>query len=547
MSINSPDQQRQLTALQVELVTWYMQTFIPDPERGYDLMNIIQADNKYIRKQAAVTLELITKALQGQCRSLNIGARKYTFPYSIAVVPSHRDDWATCMAIDIDIGGEQQVRSCLSICQQYGLFAFAQLSISQDHDGGHIYIPIDRPQPSSLLWNIAARIQAAAGVRGEAYPRQKKANHQSLRLPLMMHLRAPGGPQRYPLLLASGQTISTTNPWLALEILQGQYRPNSAETLMAALGALPPISIDHPQPLHKSQVNPDSETSIIKWYNDNHDLEEELANLGGYGNGALRTCPFHDDRSPSLAIWPHSSGKLVCQCMSANSHCPAAERSLDAFNLFCMREDRTASAAVRYLVDTYHLGRQRTLRITDVISKVPAQAENHGEILQTAYRKLETELRKAAVRQRTVTVVSATPGLGKTHAAAALAKELHDAGKDVAIVAPTLMLARDWAKLLKDLGVEDVFVWRARTDICTCFDRVQLERLMELGYQLPVCRTECPYTKQLSLRIGNIGIYQHNHLHLNNGELLAQADVVIVDESPIGSLLRTNVANGIAR
>jgi hypothetical protein len=47
------------------LVVWYMEEFVPDPQGGYDLMNIPEADSKYTRKKSPLTTELIMQALDG--------------------------------------------------------------------------------------------------------------------------------------------------------------------------------------------------------------------------------------------------------------------------------------------------------------------------------------------------------------------------------------------------------------------------------------------------------------------------------------------------
>ncbi len=525
---------------------WYMTQFVLDPQRGYDLMNTFDADSKYIRKNSCLTPNLVMQALDsGNTRRLKIGLNWHTIPYTIAVIPSHRDGWAKCAAIDIDDGGEVAVRHVLMICQQYGLWAFAQLSTSTTHAGGHVYIPVAQAQPASLLRNIAVGIQAAAGVKGEAYPDWSKDNHQSLRLPLMMHLRAPDGCRRFPLLLASGEMIDKADPWLGIESLQGHWQPNAVEALIYALAALPTVSINNPQPLHKSKVNPKSEESVIKWYNDNYELDDVLAGLGVQGTGKVRTCPFHDDRSPSLAIWRHRMGHMICQCKSAQSDCNAASRPLDAFNLYCLTENQTPGAAVRWLTEQHNLGKTRTLRIAPVTPTDTLMASDHQEVLSNAYWQLEQKLQMAVLQKGRVTIVRATPGLGKTHASAKLVRECFDAGDKVAIAAPTLALADDWATLLNNVGLNDVVVWKSRTTICTCHTQAKLEKLLSLGYVLPRCQADCPYRAQYEARAGCVVIYQHNHLHLNHGDLLMDVDVLIVDESPLGSLLAEHTATNV--
>src|SRR5262249_6115187 len=148
---------------------------------------------------------------------------------------------------------------------------------------------------ASLLHDLAARLQAAAGVTGESYP-----NNHDLRLPLMPHLRAPGGAARYPLLLPGGQLVDTADPWLALAELRAAWHTNPLSAVTSALATLPALSPTNRQPLHKSHVNPLSSASVIGWYNDHYSVEDLLSSAGATGRGHVLRCPWHDDRTPSL-------------------------------------------------------------------------------------------------------------------------------------------------------------------------------------------------------------------------------------------------------
>ncbi len=98
---------------------------------------------------------------------------------------------------------------------------------------------------------------------------------------------------------------------------------------------------------------------------------------------------------------------------------------------------------------------------------------------------------------------------------------------------PSLELAEcEWAPRLTR-----AFVWQSRERLCTCYDQAHLAAWSRLGYALPKCQDDCPYMDQYKQRKGRITIYQHNHLHLNHGEILKDADVVIIDESPLPALL----------
>src|SRR5690348_1799266 len=82
-------------------LAWYFETFVPDPERGYDKMNPASFENKYIHKKDPVTRELVAHALNGATRRLEIEGRKSPIPLSLAVIPE-KDQWARFAIIDID-------------------------------------------------------------------------------------------------------------------------------------------------------------------------------------------------------------------------------------------------------------------------------------------------------------------------------------------------------------------------------------------------------------------------------------------------------------
>lgn len=521
-------------AEQTALAAWYMHVFVPEPEAGYAVMNPPTADAKYIRKTAAVTVELLVGGLLGATRRLPIAGQWHTIPRSFAITPM-RGEGADALALaamnDIDTGGKSKVQAVLDLAKQHGLWGFAQLGTSDKHDGGHVYIPSDTPLPASLLQDVAARLQAGAGASGEAYPKDA-----DLRLPLMMHLRAPNGPTRFPLLLQDGTEIDASDPWAALATLQRLWQPNSTDALTQALESLPPPSVDRPAPLHKSKVNPQVNSSVISWYNDNHTVPELLKSFGAKGVDRRHVviCPWHTDTSPSLGIWKHrDTGRLVCKCFSANSGCKAAEQPyLDAFNLYRMQWELDASQAVTQLVEQYGLGQKRSYQ-TEQAPATPARSvASHTELITQARVRLADELQQAAERRGQVTAIRATPGLGKTHAGAELANQTYLAGQTVAIVAPSHDLAvLEWAQRL-----EDAVIWQSREKLCTCYPADFLHDIQDKGYVI-TCQPDCPYILQHQQAKGHIVIYQHNHLYLNGGELLAGADLVLIDESPMSALL----------
>ena len=497
-------------------------------------MNPLGADAKYSRKHNAVTTELIGGAFNTDTRRLNIGGKWLEFPLSIAVVPAHRDGWANSIAIDVDQGGPASITNVLQLGQQHGLWGFAQMGESTTHSGGHVRFPC-APIPLSLASHLAKRIMGASGAQGEEYPRPPEDNKTpDLRLPLMLHLRAPNGYVRFPLLLPTGESIDTIDPWKALTLLHESWSVNSDEAITAALSTLPQITAQTPVRQYKSKVNTESAASVITWFNDNHDLVTLLKNAGAKERGKILTCPFHDDRNPSFGIWVHHDGRLVGRCFSQHSNCPAADAPyVDSFDVHCLIERAQPRDAVRQVAEQYGLGQRRTMKMERQPKPINTPQKSHKELIADARLELATTITHAAEQHGKVTIIRATPGMGKTHTAAQIANNLHASGKNIAIVAPTLAMANDeWLPRLNQ-----AFVWRSRLDICTCEDKEYLRQLSNLGYVLPKCSDDCPYKHQYTQRNGHIAIYQHNHLHLNDGKLLDNADIVIIDESPLSALL----------
>jgi hypothetical protein len=559
-------QRAQKTDTCADDLAWFMDTHVPDADRGYAVMNPLGAEDKYIRKTVPLTNAVLRAALGGKQRRLEIYGSWQGFPLSIAVVPEHHDHWGRQAVIDVDADGEAAVRRVLAVCAAHRLWAYVQLGESageegEGHQGGHVRIPFFGAIPSSLLHDLAVRIMRAAEVQGDAFP--YLTHPQDLRLPLMAHLRAPGGPRRFPLLLPSGERIDSTDPWEALHLLRTVWQENSLEALTAAIEALPPVPVAHRQPMPRSKVYIKKHENVIGWYNKRHDLRDLLANLGvrGTGRSHVVRCPWHDDRSPSLAIWcHHETEQWVCRCFSTQSNCPAAARPyLDAFNIYCLEEGLTGADAVKRVSGDYRLGQRRTFKIGPGRSaeglgpsiqdktlnpQSSALSAQHSALITSLRSTLNTALAQAAQQRGQLTVIRATPGLGKTERAAAQATRLHIQGLRVAIVVPNHQVANDeWAPRLPS-----AYIWRSRADLCTCYDRDRLRELGEFGYRLPSCRPGCPYAEQARLAEDRIVIYQQSYLHLWDGRWLAGADVIIIDESPLDALLeeRRTAARDVA-
>ena len=529
----------------LKLLSWYISIFVPQLDRGYAVMNPSEADSKYIRHHNPLTTELIAQSFQGGNRRLPINGSYVSFPLSIAVTPQHTNGTATHFAIDVDHGGLPMMKKVLHYIESIGLWGFAQLGKSTDqHSGGHIYVPVLQPMTADLLHDLAKLICDHLEIKGETYP-----TNRDLRLPLMPHLRAPGGSTRFPLLLPGGKMINADDPIRALAALQEVLVRNTHEQIMEAHQKLQPEK-PKPEPtkkspLHKSKARPHNVGSVIRWFNDNHSLESMLRDAGMKDP---RHCPFHEDKNPSLSIWEHTkTGHHVCSCKSRDSNCPASkEHYWDAFNIYCYTNKLTQKEAVKQLVKENNLGQKQIMQTTSIQSPkqspLESQTKNHDRFVKSKREELKEKLEEAAKHPRRVSVFKGVPGIGKTTAGTNLANMLHMSGKTVAIVASDHRIAQEeWAPVLSD-----AFVWKPKTKLCTCYDQEYLKLLSLLGYTLPKCKEECAYQEQYEQRKGKITIYQHNHLHLNNGELLIHSDVIIIDESIFDSLLEERHATQTA-
>lgn len=543
------------------LLRLYLRAFVPDLEAPYAISGPVGAKHWTTKNSGPSTVSRVTQALEGVERRLSVQvegrAIRGSTPVSIAV-SQHRDGLATAAAIDVDHGGQEAIKQGLIFLSTLGLFAFGTLSTSvkEDgsprHDGGHLWIIFDRPQSADMLRNLAQRVALAADLDGESYP-----SGQKLRPPLMHQLRAPSGPQRFPILLQSGEVIDPNEGgvWQAIERLFAPdvWKPNAPRALSDALEQLPPLKASQngatSRPRHKSNVNPNNSESVIDWYNQNHRLEELLQDAGADlselrgTSGAIR-CPFHDDRNPSFLIWYHDElGDFVGQCRnpSCRAYIEHKKHYLDAFGVYRLMTGESYNDAVKNLSERYNLGTKRTYRATveKAIEAGPSTVEAHLARVEKERAALLVTIRKAAQQRGKVTVINAIMGLGKTHTGHEVAEELHRQGQRVAIVAPNHAHAQnEWGARLGALG----FVWQPKSRLCTCHDRQTLAKLGALGYRLPNCDplNNCPYQAQHDQKEGKITVYQYNHLHNNDGELLTGYDVIFIDESPASSLLEAH-------
>lgn len=528
------------------LTAWYMTTFLSESSH-YALMNPTGHDAKYSRRNQPLTADMITGALNGQTRRTRPNKETdqwQTVVCSYATVPQTKNGKAKAIILEIDAGGAAVAASTLAWLRENGIWAFAQLSQSDKHNGAHIWIICAEWQPATYLHDIARRIIHHLELTADAYP-----TDSDLRLPLMTHLRAPGGPRRFDLLTQDGEIIDASEPWAALARLQEVTQTTTTRQLIDLADKLPSLPIGggklsdastERHAVHKSKVVPSNIQSVIAWYNDNHKLRDLLKDWYSVEDDrSTIVCPFHDDHSPSLSIWTVDK-KQVCACRSTQSNCPASMGSMakhwDAFDLYCHKNNLTAKEAVTRLVEEYGLGKKREMVIEETEPTIdpvtlPTALELHKETVTAARRALQTELYSAAQRKGEVTIIRATMGMGKTHQAAELANALQAQGLTVAIVAPTLAVAEtEWLTRLNH-----AHVWRSKIDICTCHDKAYLAACIKYGFAYPKCTNHgCPYYTQGQKAFGKIIIFQHVHLALSE---FAETNVIIVDENPLSALL----------
>ena len=520
-----------------DLLNWFFNTFVMARQRGYALMNPPGHPDKYTRRHEALTPEMLWGAFNGETRRTRAGGdwRVIACSYGCISQTPGPTPQARNIAFDIDHGGEAAVAVLLNVCAEYGLWAFGQLSESATHHGGHVWILGEDWQPASFLADIGKRLALAANVEAEIYP-----TNADMRLPLMTHLRAPGGAKRFPLLLPGGEIVDTGDPWAALAKLHAQAQFTTPRQLTELLDNLPSLPVGGgPLPRHRSKVTPSNIDSVIGWFNSNFPLRDLLEDAGAqfrHADQRLVCCPFHDDKSPSLAIWRHEGNdKYVAHCFSQSSNCPAARGAyLDSFDLYCLVNHLTPRDAVKRLVAEHQLGQKRAFVIEQTApppTPGPDALARHQRVIAQARGRLVNELVNAGTTRGEVTVIRATPGLGKTHAAAELANRLQGHGATVAVAAPTLAVAEnEWLPRLKN-----AHVWRSKLDTCTCHDRAFLAACVKFGFSYPKCTNpECPYATQAKQAFGKVVIYQHAHLALCE---FAGVDVIIVDESPLNALL----------
>ncbi|MEM1007692.1 MAG: hypothetical protein AAGJ35_01690 [Myxococcota bacterium] len=537
---------------------WFFQRFVI-PQDRHGVMHPPSCEAKYSIKKTPLSMEHIHRSFDHKTRRIQQlkGAKRLSEHtlWSFATIPLHRQQqWATFSIADIDSGGEEAVEKALQLCREHQLWAFVQLSESQKHQGGHLWIPCAEKLPAGVLKILAQKIKGTLPYDIDAYPTDRL-----IRLPLMPHLRHPSGkPKRLALKTTDHVTIPCENPDQALKKLRQQWKENTPEQITRAIESLSqqvqhtetntPVLPSRVQPRHRNRIQTDQERSVIQYYLRNNDMLAELRTLGVNVNeqGAYK-CPWHNDKNPSLFVYYHDQKKeWVCNCLSQKSGCRAAVTNghYDAFNLYCDDNNLSPRDAVKRIAEENGLGkgkRRPTLKKADKTQRTTP--EQHALLLQEKREQVAHIIQEASKKKNVAHVINVTPGGGKSFLAAKQAIEYHKQGKRTVVCVHTHQAAQQWALELGELG----FHWKSKTKLCNCHQDLDLNALASLGYTLPSCHcSNCPYEQQKIQSQGKIIIFQHNHLWLQGGKMVFQGpsqneppvELVIVDENPLSSFLQ---------
>jgi hypothetical protein len=258
-------------------------------------------------------------------------------------------DLAYHAAADIDIGGETALRRCINAAVTKGYTCFGITSRTQTHDGGHLWMIFDTLTHPERLRQCMQQILTAAQVETrEVYP-----VYQSLRLPFGQHTWTR---RRGRLLLPDGKTIDLDagmaaistglNELAAASRNQVQYLPQLEDTLVSKTGRFV-----------RGGAGP------IAAYNQTTNLVTLLEGYGGHvadrsRQGILMHCPCgqhaHDDEQPSLwlqpARRPEIHGDMIAVGLAPRCRFYTSRgQVINAFNVFCIMEERTPAEAVEQL------------------------------------------------------------------------------------------------------------------------------------------------------------------------------------------------------
>lgn len=311
-----------------------------DPPR-HALMRGPQADRKYTEYRQPITDAQIGAHLDGRI--------------TLAAPLIGPDGLTQTAALDIDSGGTAALRRALDTAKELGWTAYAITSMTEEHNGGHVWLHLDTPTAPDRARLLAQTIAEAAQIEAETYPTRKQ-----LRLPLGVH-RWTG--QRGTLLLQDGTILDLDiNAAAIIEAIDliAALPTNSTTRLPAAQERPQPPRHQHTLPIPRQNVSGDAR-SAIQAYNQATDLISLLERYGAriaehFGNGgALLHCPCgrhsYGDRRPSLHVQPARSQRYgrfvvfgyapVCQFYAERG------QTFAAFDVFCALEGITVADALK--------------------------------------------------------------------------------------------------------------------------------------------------------------------------------------------------------
>lgn len=281
------------------LVLAYQETILGFEPPAYARMNGRGASYKYAkvvrdvegkRVYPPLTLDTLQAHLRGS--------------QTVAACLIDPEGQARVSALDIDNGGEEVLRRVLEMAAIQGFTGFAQSSVNEQHQGGHVWFLFRERTDPQRLRRLAQQLASQVGISAETYPTRK-----AIRLPLGIH-RWTG--KRGTLLLSSG---------LALNLDAGQHVVRQAVRILRdlpqnAASLLPPLpqrglrneaAVSLPEAVGGTR-------EVINQYNQQTNLISLLESFGGRvaqplaHSGVLMHCPCphhkHGDEKPSLEIKP---------------------------------------------------------------------------------------------------------------------------------------------------------------------------------------------------------------------------------------------------
>lgn len=536
---------------------------IPNIRKSFALMNPQGTRAKYFYSRYKSSHQTLIDSFKNEnTRRTRLENGDRTFCMTSIATLLESNGVGRVIAGDIDEGGKEAVKKALDLIKnELGLECFGSLSTSvkEDgsihHDGGHFYILVKENVSAQVLRDISSYIFHRLEIEGETYPQPK----QVLRLPLQAHLRAAGGSKRFPVLFPDGSLIDPEeDPKQALIDLVARWKTNSVESILKLHEKIP--SECYASPIKETKKNKQEKAErrkkrqesqskyrpkrndVIGRFIKENELEATLRRAGFTGYFPSRKsfsirCPFHEDKKASLHVFEALTDRgilQVCRCYSSN--CPThGEKYLDAFNVFCIDNNLNAKQAVKHLSDEYGWGRKKEFRVKErEAPKIDLNAlANHKLILEKKSKEIRSLLLEHSLERGKVFGFRVTPGGGKTRLSIEVANIRHKEGLSVAISVPTHSIGiKEWSQKL-----DDPFIIESRANLCTCHSESYINAAFKYGYYLPSCQPECPYKEQFEKAKGKQVIFQHNHLHLMDGDFLAGFDLVFIDEGIVSCLL----------